>query len=129
MSQAHYARCDSEICTEAAVARLVYFRPEASILACREHFDMILDNYADEGKFFRHIASGPEWFSAEPRRIEWVYDAGTRWCHRCRWPEVLCADWTRAEHRSVWIARCRRTLEQLNTRRPDVGLTPTHSLT
>jgi hypothetical protein len=115
MSQAHYARCDSDICTQAAVARLVYFRPEASILACREHLDMILDNYADEGKFFRHVASGPEWFSAEPRRIEWVYDAGTRVCGVHLWPEILCADWPREEHRASMERIRRRTLEQPST--------------
>jgi hypothetical protein len=65
----------------------------------------------------------------EPRRIEWVYDAGTRICLVHRWPEVLCADWTREEHWASMERLRRRTLEQLNLPRSAAGLDLAHRLT
>jgi hypothetical protein len=50
---------------------------------CQYHLDTLL-NSVDSENPFRH---------AEPTKIEWVYDAGTRHCPLHHWPDVLCSDW------------------------------------
>lgn len=81
--------------------------------ACLIHMIEFFDRRDElEDNPFRH---------SEPTRLEWVYDAGTRWCVRCNWPAELCADWSRAEHQSVWDGLRRRTLERPDPWRSAIG--------
>lgn len=126
MSQAHYVRCghmtpaptwmlreiglvgDAQCDASAVVVmHMPYFlgmdKPPMCLRHMIEFFDR-RDEEEQEGNPFRH---------AEPHRLEWVYDAGTRMCPLHHWPDVVCADWGR-EHaallRAMWPGGVGRTL-------------------
>lgn len=98
MSQAHYVQCSTSPMHGAAVAMLRHPAGLDNWPVCKHCLDAVLDRCDDH----------PE---HESLLLLWAWDSGTRWCSRCDWPAVLCADWTPAEHRSTWEGVRRRIVE------------------
>lgn len=112
MSQAHYSTCvwgadvvGSHGPGVPAVARVAWrigwddeHGGSVHWALCRACLDDQLDK-ADRGAVF------------EPVAIEWVYDAGTRFCPVHHWPAELCSDWTHN----------RRTLDRPDPWRSAIG--------
>lgn len=107
MSQAHYTQCAwikyDGVLHSAVLAQLT-LASGTDIVVCRTCVDDLLD-FADRMR--------TPTLDLEPRRMEWLWDAGTRMCPLHHWPDALCADWS-TEHaaliRGLWSVDERRTL-------------------